>query len=156
MPLMTDRAATLRPETKTFTSIVARDEKRASLALDTLRTVAGGYESSEMAHALSLLTHMSGLDASSATTTGALASLKRAMGRDPMLAGLTSQAAVIESLWALIGLVSDHHGPSSEPCQKAWRYAGAIYRLIGSCAGRDVMAAPLVDLAKGLARCSEA
>lgn len=156
MSLMSNRAATLRPETKTFTSIVARDEKRAKLAMQTLATVAGGYESSEMAHALSLLTHMSGLDASSATTSGALAALKRAMGRDPLLTGLTSQAAVIESLWALIGLVSDHHGPSSETTQKAWRYAGAIYRFIAGNAGRDAMTAPIADLVKGLARCSEA
>ena len=153
MTPMHNRAATLRPSTTT--SIVARDARRAKLALDTLLTVAGGYESQTAAQQLSLLTHMSGLDAASATTTGALAHLKQAMSRDPFLAGLTSQAAAIEALWALIGLVSDAYGPSSEATQKAWRLAGAIFRFTAGNAGRDAMAAPIADLVAGLTRCSE-
>jgi hypothetical protein len=153
---MTNRAATLRPGTKTLTSIVARDARRAKLALDTLATVAEDYESQTAAQQLSLLTHMSGLDAASATTTSALAHLKQAMARDPMLAGLTSQAAAIEALWALIGLVSDHHGPSSEPCQRAWRHAGAIFRFITACAGEGIIGLRLADLVEGLESCSEA
>lgn len=153
---MTNRAATLRPSAPTFNTIVARDKRRADEALATLRAVSEGYETQAGANALSLLTHMSGLDAASATTTGAMAHLRRAASQDPNLAGLTSQAAMIQALWALIGLASDHYGPSSAATQTAWRLAGAIYRQTAACGGEDIMADRVARMLEGLARCSEA
>lgn len=157
---MSNRAATTKPAPTTHATVVARDKRRASQALKTLAAASEGYESQEAANMLSLLTHMSGLDAFLATASGTLGPLRQAIARDPDLASLTGQAAVIQTLWALIGLVSDYHGPSSATTQIAWRHAGAIYRLIGSCAGQNAgalrLSSCLTELLTGLERCSEA